>query len=179
EPEDRAIVRQLLRAHEYWRVKGLAVDLVIVNEKAHSYTQELQASLEALLRTSQSARRDEREDARGNVFILRKDLLSPEDHAALQVAARVVLLSRHGTLAEQLARLEPPGDTAAPRRRPARPEPAADVAGPHLEPEFFNGLGGFVDDGREYVTVLGEGQWTPVPWINVIANPAFGFQVSE
>ena len=180
EPEDRGIVRQLLRAHEYWRVKGLEVDLVILNEKAQSYAQELQTSLEALVRTSQSARREEGEGvARGNVFILRKDLLSPEDHAALQVAARVVLLSRHGTLAEQLARLEPPGDTATPRRRPARPEPAADVAGPHLEPEFFNGLGGFVDDGREYVTVLGEGQWTPVPWINVIANPAFGFQVSE
>ena len=35
------------------------------------------------------------------------------------------------------------------------------------------------DDGREYVTTLGEGQWTPAPWINVIANPSFGFQVSE
>ena len=45
--------------------------------------------------------------------------------------------------------------------------------------EFFNGLGGFAVDGREYVTILGEGQWTPAPWINVIANPHFGFQVSE
>ncbi len=179
EPEDRAIVRQLLRAHEYWRVKGLAIDLVIVNEKAHSYTQELQASLEALLRTSQSARRDERVDARGNVFILRKDLLTPNDHAALQMAARAVLLSRQGTLAEQLARAEPAPDPAAPRRRPLRPEAPGNVPSPRQESEFFNGLGGFVDDGREYVTVLGEGQWTPAPWVNVVANPAFGFQVSE
>jgi cyclic beta-1,2-glucan synthetase len=180
EPEDRGIVRQLLRAHEYWRVKGLAVDLVIVNEKAHSYTQELQTSLEALLRTSQSARRDEREDGpRGNVFILRKDLLSPPDHAALQVAARVVLLSRHGTLAEQLARAEPPPAPAAPRRRSARPASPVDVPSPRGASEFFNGLGGFVEDGREYATVLGEGQWTPAPWVNVIANPRFGFQVSE
>jgi cyclic beta-1,2-glucan synthetase len=44
--------------------------------------------------------------------------------------------------------------------------------------EFFNGLGGFAAGGGEYVTVLGEGQWTPAPWINVIANPSFGFQVS-
>ncbi|MGH7396752.1 MAG: GH36-type glycosyl hydrolase domain-containing protein, partial [Candidatus Rokuibacteriota bacterium] len=180
ELEDRGIVRQLLRAHEYWRAKGLAVDLVIVNEKAHSYTQELQASLEALVRTSQSARRDEREGARGGVFILRKDLLSPHDHAALQAAARAVLLSRHGTLAEQLARAEPPQDPApSPRRRPARKELPVDVPSPRPESEFFNGLGGFVDDGREYVTVLGEGQWTPAPWVNVIANPLFGFQVSE
>ena len=29
------------------------------------------------------------------------------------------------------------------------------------------------------MTVLDAGQWTPSPWINVIANPGFGFQVSE
>ncbi len=44
--------------------------------------------------------------------------------------------------------------------------------------EYFNGLGGFAEGGREYVTVLGPGQCTPAPWINVIANPGFGFQVS-
>ena len=49
---------------------------------------------------------------------------------------------------------------------------------PRRQVEFFNGLGGFAADGREYLTILGEGQWTPAPWINVIANPSFGFQVS-
>ena len=44
--------------------------------------------------------------------------------------------------------------------------------------EFFNGLGGFAADGREYVTILGAGRSIPAPWINVIANPAFGFQVA-
>jgi cellobiose phosphorylase len=45
--------------------------------------------------------------------------------------------------------------------------------------EFFNGLGGFAEDGREYVTILREHQSTPVPWVNVIANPYFGTVVSE
>jgi len=61
-------------------------------------------------------------------------------------------------------------------RSPAIRPPEAASARPALE--FFNGLGGFAADGREYVTILGEGQWTPAPWINVIANPSFGFQVS-
>ena len=123
EPEDRGIVRQLLRAHEYWRMKGLAVDLVILNEKAHSYVQDLQTSLEALVRTSQSAPRHERLETQGSVFILRKDLLSPEDHDALQAAARAVLLSRHGTLAEQVARARAgPEAVALPRAGAARPE---------------------------------------------------------
>ena len=54
----------------------------------------------------------------------------------------------------------------------------SETASPPPNLEFFNGLGGFAADGREYVTILGEGQWTPAPWINVIANPSFGFQVS-
>jgi cyclic beta-1,2-glucan synthetase len=177
EPEDTGIVRQLLRAHEYWRLRGLAVDLVILNEKATSYAQELEIALEALVRTSQSA--DRHEDAtRGNVFTLRADLLSAEDRDLLQTAARAILLSRHGTLADQVMRAERSGSAPLlPPRRTGRRTPG--VPGPRLNLEFFNGLGGFADDGREYVTVLGEGQWTPAPWINVVANRRFGFQVSE
>ena len=93
-----------------------------------------------------------------------------------------MLLGRHGTLAEQVMRLAAPR-APRPRRgrrraaRPRRPAAPARAAAPELE--FFNGLGGFADDGREYVTILGAGQSTPAPWINVIANPTFGFQVSE
>ena len=180
EAEDRGIVRQLLHAHEYWHMKGLAVDLVILNEQAHSYAQELQASLQTLVRASQASARHERHEMHGSVFILRKDLVSAPARDALHTAARVLLLSRQGTLAEQLARAErATRPTLALPRRPAPPAPSLDA--PPLRPdfEFFNGLGGFVDDGREYVTILGEGQWTPAPWINVVANPGFGFQVSE
>jgi cyclic beta-1,2-glucan synthetase len=180
EPEDRGIVRQLLRAHEYWRVKGLAVDLVIVNEQGHSYTQQLQASLETLVRTSQSAVRHERSSTHGSVFILPKDRLSAQQRDALHAVARAVLLSRQGTLSDQLARAQRAATPLLmPPRRAARPEPSSDAPPPRPEFEFFNGLGGFVDDGREYVAILGEGQWTPAPWINVVANPVFGFQVSE
>src|SRR5207253_8403634 len=70
--EDIAIVGQLLRAHEYWRMKQLAVDLVILNERASSYVQDLQIALETTVRTSQS--RIGVDGARGSVFVLRTDL---------------------------------------------------------------------------------------------------------
>jgi cyclic beta-1,2-glucan synthetase len=54
-----------------------------------------------------------------------------------------------------------------------------EVLPPRPDLQFFNGLGGFSPDGHEYVTILGAGQWAPAPWLNVIANPTFGFQVSE
>ncbi|MFI5317720.1 MAG: GH36-type glycosyl hydrolase domain-containing protein, partial [Myxococcota bacterium] len=178
ETDDLGIARELLRAHEYWRTKQLPVDLVILNERAHSYVQDLQIALETLVRTSQSRPKLGGDEPLGAVFVLRADLIPIEARALLQMAARVVLVGRRGTLAEQLARL-PEASLAAPRRsrvRP-RPEPSAPPRRP-AQLEFFNGLGGFADGGREYVTTLGAGQWTPAPWINVIANPDFGFHVS-
>src|SRR6185437_732183 len=110
--------------------------------------------------------------------VLRADLVSAEVRNLLQAVARAVLLSRRGTLAEQVKRLEvlEPAASPPPRRAPVTRAPDGAPAQPALE--FFNGLGGFAADGREYLTLLGEGQWTPAPWINVIANPSFGFQVS-
>ena len=179
DPDDQGIVRQLLRAHEYWRMKQLAVDLVIMNEQAPSYAQDLQAALEAQIRTSQSRLRHEGHEAAGNVFILRADLIADEDRRLLLTAARAVLLSHRGTLVEQVVHQAgaEPSAVQLPRRLPTTKPLDVFPARPDLD--FFNGLGGFSTNGREYVTVLGEGQWTPAPWINVIANPSFGFQVSE
>jgi cyclic beta-1,2-glucan synthetase len=177
--EDVDIVRQLLRAHEYWRMKQLSADVIILNEKTASYEQDLQGSLEALVRGSRLRLLPDTGGARGSIYLLRSELLSPRDRTLLQQFARVVLLSRRGTLAEQVARLQ--RRRLAPLRRlpSRRGGTRLDVPLPEREVEFFNGLGGFADDGREYVTILGEGLRTPRPWINVIANPLFGFLVSE
>ena len=177
--EDLDIVRQLLRAHEYWRLKLLDVDLVIINEEGTSYAQNLHDALEALVRTSRSILVPEGHPGRGGVTIIHGDRLSLEDRTLLQSAARAVLLSRRGSLADQVIRLERP-------QRPSPPTPQAELrpirslpAQPRPELEFFNGLGGFAEGGREYVAILGPGQSTPAPWLNVIANPSFGFLVSE
>lgn len=176
EAEDLGLVRQLLRAHEYWRLKLLHVDLVIVNERPSSYAQEFQASLEALVRASRSRPSGAAGCVRGSVFLLRSDLVPVETRQLLQSAARAVLLGRRGSLSEQLSRRKERVVAPLSRRIPQEAEPGEPPA--RLDLEFWNGLGGFAADGREYVTILGEGQWTPAPWVNVVANPAFGFQTS-
>ena len=177
--DDQAIVRQLLLAHEYWMLKGLGVDLVIINEEATSYSAELSLALESLIRAGTRAFGVAEENTVGEVFLLRGDLLSPEERDALAAAARVVLLSRHGTLSEQVLRLlrRIPAPRAA-EAVLARP-PSVDLPPPRIPLDFFNGLGGFSKDGSEYVTILGEGQWTPAPWINVLSNSALGCLISE
>ena len=79
EPEDRDIVRQCLRAREYWRSKGLAVDLVILNEKGTAFTEKLQSTLEELVRGSPERAHPEEGVSGGAVHILRGDRLPPAD----------------------------------------------------------------------------------------------------
>ncbi len=185
--QDIAQVRQLLRAHEYWRMKRLAVDLVILNEHASSYLQDLQIAIETAVRSSQSRPRFGAELAQGTVYMLRADLLSTEARALLRSVARLSLIARRGPIANQLANQliasQAPADLprltgrqSTSTARSAIAQPLASEISQHLE--CFNGLGGFDKDGREYVTLLEADANTPAPWINVIANPQFGFQVS-
>jgi len=180
--DDLGIVRQLLRAHEYWRIKQLAVDLVILNERASSYIQDLQTALETAVRMSQSrpltGTQRGADGTNGAVFVLRADLVSAETRAVLSSATRAVFVAQRGSMEEQLDRRaqtqnvlpSTPADPVQPRGR-TRALPAPEL-------EFFNGLGGFDSNGAEYVTILEANQTTPAPWINVIANPHFGFQTA-
>jgi cyclic beta-1,2-glucan synthetase len=178
DPENLDLIRQLLRAHEYWRMKQLAADVVIINEKGPSYVQELQSSLEAVVHGSQLRLSPDTSATSGRIFLLRSDLVSAQIRAQLQNVARVVLLSRRGTLAEQIGRVQHREPTVSPPNQ-ARNPGNQEVQLPQQHLQFFNGFGGFAEGGREYVVVLGEGLRTPEPWINVVANPSFGFLVSE
>jgi len=182
--EDIDIVRQLLRAHEYWHLKQLAVDLVILNEHATSYVQDLQIALDTLVRMSQSHLHATSTGAsrrtQGSVYVLRTDLISSETRGVLSAVARMVLVGQRGSLVEQLERRSEPTAEYAPVLRSRMPALIASraVVNAPAALEFANGFGGFADGGREYVTTLYAGQTTPAPWINVIANPQFGFQVA-
>ena len=170
------IVRQLVLAHAYWRLKGLTVDLVILNEDVSVYRQSLQEAITNLISSGIEANIL---DKPGGIFVRRLEQIPTEDRVLLQAAARIVMDDQKGTLAEQLEdrqMLEPPVPAFRPARSPVEDPP------PPLPPReliFPNGLGGFTRDGHEYVITLEAGRMTPAPWVNVLANPWFGTVISE
>jgi cyclic beta-1,2-glucan synthetase len=177
--DDLDMVRQVLRGHEYLRLKGLRIDLIILNDHPPSYLQLLQEEIQALIR---STGLQTLQDESGGVYLRRADIMPDEDKILLHTVARVVLVTERGTLEEQLTR-RPVEDNDPPApfmpRFPAQTYPEEQAVSVS-DLQFFNGLGGFAREGREYVTVLNEGQWTPAPWTNVIANGRdFGFLVTE
>ena len=178
---DIAIAREALSAQEYLRSRGVTPDLVIINEKASSYAQEMQHTLEGLC--EKLRRMGQAESGRPHVFALRRDLMDDTTFDAIIAAARVVLHARNGKLIDQINRAVSLFATPLDRNAYQRPLLVpGDI--PNNRPadgtglEFWNGFGGFDMDGAEYVIRLRGGQSTPQPWINVIANDRFGFHVA-
>lgn len=182
------LVRQLLVVHEYWRHKGLKVDLVILNEDESGYIQTLQDSLRDLVSMGHAR---ELMNQPGGIFLLQKNLTPPEDVTLLCTVARVIFSGQGGSCTiqmrkkgKQLAfRQVRSGATAAVREKEKIASWSRSGPGPRrLEPGILlypNGFGGFSEDGREYIIELKDGRNTPLPWSNVIANPRFGFLITE
>ena len=172
------LVRQLIQAHAYWRLKGLAVDLVIWNEDRAGYRQVLQDQILGLIAVGLETQAMDRP---GGIFVRSAEQISEEDRTLFQTVARVILSDSRGRLAEQVNR---PGavEVRVPRLMPGRPrspEPSAAFELPRRDLILSNGIGGFTPDGREFVITTMPEQLTPAPWVNVLANPQFGSVVSE
>jgi cyclic beta-1,2-glucan synthetase len=181
---DMDIVKEALIAYDYLRSRGVIFDLVIVNERAASYAQDMQHALEFV---SEAQRRINPADGgRPHVFSVRRDLMDEETWNALLAASRVVLHVRNGKIVDQVVRA---GYLFARARGTAVSStsgtvldlpafPVAAVKETQDDLQFWNGYGGFSSEGDEYVIRLQGGQSTPHPWINVLANERFGAHIS-
>ncbi|MBU4316588.1 MAG: cyclic beta 1-2 glucan synthetase [Proteobacteria bacterium] len=179
--EDQAnisLAHQLIQAHSYWRLKGLIVDLVIWNEDHAGYRQILNDRIMGLIAAGIAVHLT---DQPGGIFVRNADQISEEDRVLFQAVARAIISDSRGTLEEQTNRRSPvePIIPALTPTRTHRPILPLVQAMPRLDLMFFNGIGGFTPDGREYVISTSGGQVTPAPWVNVLANPHFGTVVSE
>ncbi|HTU27436.1 MAG TPA: glucoamylase family protein, partial [Pirellulales bacterium] len=170
------LVRQLVRAHSYWRSKGLAVDLVIWNEDHSGYRQELHDQIMGLMTSQVDSQAIERP---GGIFLRRADQMPEEDRVLMQSVARIIFTDSGGTFVDQVerrSRLETPVPAFTPVRQ-SRPAAAGESVPGGLR--LANAHGGFAAGGREYVIATSAATRTAAPWANVLANPTFGTVVSE
>ncbi len=172
------LVRQLVQAHAYWRLKGLAADLVIWNEDHAGYRQLLQDQIIGLIAAGVEAHFIDRP---GGIFVRLAEQISNEDRILFQSVARAIISDSRGTLTEQINRRSL-RDVRMPRLQPTRSHRADAQDGsalPRSDLILHNGLGGFTPDGHEYVITTTAEQVTPAPWVNVLANAHFGTVISD
>lgn len=173
--EEIDLVKELLKAHEYWRLKGLLVDIVILNEEESSYSQPLYNLLQDIISVSHA--RDIREKP-GGIFVKQGSSINYEDKQLFNAAARIVVRGGNGPLSAQ-SKIRNDKNVFEYKlwKEKTKKYGKNEIELPDLN--NFNGYGGFDKEGREYVIRLTEGMNTPVPWVNVIANKNFGFLITE
>ena len=171
------LVRELMLAQSYFRMRGLEVDLVIQNQEDGGYQTPLR---DLLTRLVQAQAQDTRPGTQGGkIFLLNWREVPELDRELLLSTAHVVLGGHLGPLQQQLLRsVDSPATGVRPLRKPpaiANAPPLAAIA----DRTHFNGVGGFSAGGQEYVIDLGTETQTPAPWANVLANEHFGSVVTE
>ena len=178
--EELQVVRQMLAAHEYWRLKGLSVDLVIINRYGNSYEQPVEERVRELITVSHAR---DIENKPGGVFLLSSSLMSEEEENLFKAVARLYISPDKGSIESQIKLSEP--NKQLPPQLKVKPYPLQEELDDNFNEEeaeellYFNGIGGFANDGSEYVIKLAAGSYTPMPWSNIIANNNFGFIVTE
>ncbi len=170
------MVRQMLNAHEYWSAKGLKVDLVIVNMEESTYDQALQHSLQEFIASSHAR---DKQNKSGGIFLLSRCTVPEEDIRFISAIARLVINSDKGSLISQIKNSNKVLDEV--QELPVSKIEHNYIPYKHEKPdlEYFNGYGGFDLKNNEYNIILNNYKNTPAPWINVISNGKFGFNVSE
>ncbi|MEO8050364.1 MAG: glucoamylase family protein, partial [Acidobacteriota bacterium] len=169
------LVRELLLAHTYWQMRGFRTDLIVLNQEGPSYEHPLHHQLQ---RQIDAHSRNAGNNQRGGVFLIDWNELPEAQVDLLLSTSRVVLSGSRGSLQQQLSiGGKSPEQPAFIRTGDGAEEPSVPL--PFLELPYFNGLGGFTKDGREYAIYLAPGTKTPAPWANVMANANFGTMVTE
>jgi len=172
------LVKQLIQAQAYWHLKGLAADLVILNEDPSGYRQLLQDQIQGLIAAGVGTNTA---DKPGRIFVRPVDQVSAEDRILLQAVARVILSDSRGSLEEQINKrvITKQIIPVVVPSLVAHQAPVIDRSPARSDLQFYNGRGGFSADGKEYIIHSSANKTTPLPWINVIGNPNFGTVVTE
>ena len=175
--EHLEMAKQMLTAHEFFKLKGLAIDLILLNEFGSSYEQPVQERLQEMVSVSHAR---ELIDRPGGVYIRQSANIPKDDLNLLLAAARLVIDAEKGCIADQLHIDDK--TYKAPELVATEIDYQCDdiqMIEPLENLIYQNHLGGFLQDGREYIIYLKNGHSTPLPWSNIIANKDFGFLVTE
>ena len=171
------LASKLIQAHTYWRLKGLQVDLVIWNEDRSGYRQVLNDLIIGLIAAGAESSTFDRT---GGIYLRYSEQISEEDRILIQTAARVIITDNGGTLSEQILHYIR-NDINIPKLISIHEERTSIEVENFKQDNllFFNGWGGFTQDGREYVIQIKPGNPTPMPWVNIVANNKFGTVITQ
>ncbi len=180
EVTDSYVVRDCLKAFEYFRVKNIKIDLVIINEEKKTYENYVQEEIQNAILDSNLSYLQNRS---GGIFVLSN--LEKEAKRAIEYRANLLINAHLGSIERQLKDYEE-------EYLEKQKEIGEEAQNPTIVPEeterklqeadnlkYDNEYGGFSEEGTEYQIRVGKERKLPTVWSNVMANETFGTVVTE
>ena len=146
---DTYLINEVTKAKEYFDMKNITVDVVILSKN------EIQTNFKTLI----------------NIPL--------EDKRVIEARANLILDAKLGSIGIQMKEIE---TSETDRKNKLILEPGKSEKNIEINTSkllFYNGYGGFSEDGNEYHIIVNKNKKTPVAWSNIMTNDKFGTLVTE
>ena len=181
---DSYVIKEVLKAYEFFRTKNLETELVILDEEKHSYENYVKEEIEGSILNQHMAYL---KNIKGGIFTLSKSEIDRKEIDILEFIAEIVIDSRKGGIKNNIKDLE---EEYLEKYKQIGEEPKVQII---LEDEnddidilkdteklkYYNEYGGFSEDGKEYLIKVNKENRLPTVWSHVLANKKFGTIVTE
>ncbi|MBP5413139.1 MAG: hypothetical protein J6Y47_07785 [Bacteroidales bacterium] len=167
--------KEILQAFEYYKNRGMYLDVVIINDAPDGQQEQLtkyindMANLEHLSYVHNPI---------GKVYVVNGYHITDAERTLFRTVARVSFSTVDDlSITEQIAKMESEYQYYQDKEHYDRLNAEKNIVtdAQSLQLAFYNRYGGFTSGGKQYVI---HDTNTPLPWVNVLANPHFGCIVS-
>ena len=180
---DMYVVKDILRAHEYFRSKNIKVDLVILNGEENSYDQYVNYEIENAILNRQV---EYLKNISGGIFVLNKNQIDKEDINLLEFKSNLIINAKDGDIKTAINDLEEEYlKTIKNIGVDAKPEYiiTEEVNSSYNfdinNLKYYNEYGGFLENGHEYKIKIDKENKLPTTWSMILANQNFGTVVTQ
>ena len=181
---DAHVVKEVLKAYEFFRTKNLETELIILDEEKHSYENYVREDVENIIQNSQIAYL---KNIRAGIFELSKNEISKDDLNLLNFIATIIIDANKGGIKNALKELEE--EYLEKYKDVGKEQQITLIENENNENidileninnlKYYNEYGAFSEDGKEYLIKVNKENRLPTIWSNIMANEKFGTLVTE
>ena len=181
---DGYVLKEILKAYEFFRIKNIETEIVILDEERHSYENYVREEIEDSILSNHMRYL---KNQKGGIFTLNKEEIARKDMELLAFLATIIIDSDKGGLQNNIKELEENylekykaiGEEVRNLQMIEENNDDIDILSNHEILKYYNEYGGFSEDGKEYLMRVNKGNRLPTVWSHIMANEKFGTLVTE
>ena len=180
---DIYVIKQIIKAYDFFRTKNIKIELVIIDEENYSYENYIRDEIEGVILNSHLAYM---KNIYGGIFVLSKSEMDIRDVNLIKFISALVIDSHLGNLQNIIKDME--DEVLDNYRIVEKSERISveedlskdiDIINSFQNIKYYNEYGAFSEDGKKYIIRINKENKLPTTWSHIMANNKFGTIVTE